>query len=65
MIIDEKLRWYGFWFLDRLKGGKVRKYYEEIRDSYKNGTPVDRTREKIQSLIAHAVKNTQFYKEYP
>lgn len=65
MIIDEKLRWYGFWFLDRLKGGKVRKYYEEIRDSYKNGTPVDRTKEKIQSLIAHAVKTTEFYKKYP
>lgn len=64
MIIDEKLRWYGFWFVDRLKGGKVRKYYEEIRDSYKNGTPVDKTRQKIQSLIAHAVKTTEYYKDF-
>ena len=64
MIIDEKLRWYGFWFLDRLKGGKVRKYYEEIRDSYKKGTPVDRTQEKIRKLIAHAVRTTEFYKDF-
>ena len=27
MLIDEKLRWYGFWLLDAVKGGKVRKYY--------------------------------------
>lgn len=35
MVLDEKLRWYGFWAVDRLKGGKVRKYYQEIRESYK------------------------------
>lgn len=64
MIIDEKLRWYGFWTVDRLKGGKVRKYYEEIRDSYKKGTPVDRTQEKIRKLIAHAVRTTEFYKDF-
>ena len=52
MVIDEKLRWYGFWLVDRLQGGKVRSYYEEIRDSYKNGTSVEKTREKISKLIS-------------
>ena len=65
MVIDEKLRWYGFWMVDRLQGGKVRKYYEEIRDSYKKGTPVKKTQEKIQELIRHAVHTTEFYKDFP
>ena len=54
MVIDEKLRWYGFWLVDRLQGGKVRGYYEEIRDSYKNGTSIEKTQEKIRKLISHA-----------
>ena len=49
MVIDEKMRWYGFWLVDRLQGGKVRGYYEEIRDSYKNGTSIERLRRKSGS----------------
>ena len=56
MVLDEKLRWYGFWAADCLKGGKVRKYYQEIRESYKRGTSVAKTEEKIRKLIAHAVR---------
>ena len=59
MVIDEKLRWYGFWLVDRLQGGKVRGYYEEIRDSYKNGTSIEKTQEKIRKLISHAVRTTE------
>ena len=65
MVLDEKLRWYGFWAVDRLKGGKVRKYYQEIRESYKRGTSVAKTEEKIRKLIAHAVRTTEFYKDFP
>ena len=65
MVIDEKLRWYGFWLVDRLQGGKVRGYYEEIRDSYKNGTSIEKTQEKIRKLISHAVRTTEFYKDFP
>lgn len=64
MVIDEKLRWYGFWILDGLKGGKVRKYYEEIKESYRQGTSVVKTEKKIQKLIAHSVNTTEFYKGY-
>ena len=65
MIFDEKLRWYGFWTVDRLqKGGITRKYYEEIRESFREGTSVEKTQEKLQKLIAHAVKTTEFYKDF-
>ena len=64
MSWDEKLRWYGFWAVDRLTGGRVYRYYQEIRESYKRGTSVAKTEEKIRNLIAHAVRTTEFYKDY-
>lgn len=65
MLIDEKLRWYGFWLLDGLKGGKVRQYYNQIHRSFRDGTSIKETRDKLQKLIAHAVETTEYYKEYP
>lgn len=65
MSFDEKLRWVAFWTLDSLRGGKVRRYYEQIRDSYKNGTSVEETDKKVRDLIAHAVKTTEYYRDFP
>lgn len=64
MALDEKLRWFGFWALDAVKGGRTRKYYDQIKESYKKGASVEQTEEKIQKLIAHAVCTTEFYKNY-
>ena len=30
MILDERLRWMGFWMLDKMKGGKIREYYDPV-----------------------------------
>lgn len=65
MFLDEKMRWYGFFLLDAMRGGQVGKYYREIQKSYKKGTSVEATEEKIQKLISHAVRTTEFYKEFP
>ena len=65
MILDEKLRWAGFWILDGLRGGQTRKYYDRIRYAWKEGSSVAETEERIQNLIRHAVKTTDFYKDYP
>ena len=55
----------GFWMLDKTKGGKIREYYDQIRYAWKEGSSVEETEKKIQDLIAHAVKTTDFYKDYP
>ena len=65
MILDERLRWMGFWMLDKTKGGKIREYYDQIRYAWKEGSSVEKKKKKIQDLIAHAVKTTDFYKDYP
>ena len=65
MILDEILRWMGFWMLDKMKGGKTREYYDQIRYAWKEGSSVEETEKRIQNLIAHAVKTTDFYKDYP
>ena len=65
MILDERLRWMGFWMLDKAKGGKIRKYYDQIRYAWKEGSSVEETEKRLQDLIAHAVKTTDFYKDYP
>ena len=65
MILDERLRGMGFWMLDKAKGGKIREYYDQIRYAWKEGSSVKETEKRIQDLIAHAVKTTDFYKDYP
>lgn len=65
MILDEKLRWFGFWLLDSLKGKQIRTYYDQIQRAWKEGTSIRETEERIRALIAHAVKTTEFYKDYP
>jgi len=64
MVLGEKLRWFGFWILDGLQGGKVRRYYQDIQKGYKSGTSIRETEDKIRTLIEHAVRTTQFYKGY-
>ena len=64
MIIDERGRWFAFFFLDSLRGGKVRKYYDEIRKGYREGTSYTDTDAKIRNIISHAVRTTAFYHDY-
>ena len=65
MILDERLRWMGFWMLDKMKGGKIREYYDQIRYAWKEGSSIEETDKRIRDLIAHAVRTTDFYKDYP
>ena len=46
MILDERLRWMGFWMLDKTKGGKIREYYDQIRYAWKEGSSVEETEKK-------------------
>ena len=42
----------GFWMLDKMKGGKTREYYDQIRYAWKEGSSVEETEKRIQNLIA-------------
>ncbi len=64
MILDEKGRWFAFFFLDRLRGGKVRKYYDEIRKAYREGTSGKETDERVRAIISHAVRTTAYYHDF-
>lgn len=64
MVLDEKLRWSGFWMVDSLQGGPTKKYYDKIKNSYLKGTSIEETDEKLKKLIAHAVNTTEFYKDF-
>lgn len=65
MVVDEKLRWIVFWALESIRKKPTVKYYKQIKEAWKNGTSIQETQERIQALIAHAVRTTEFYRNYP
>ena len=58
----KNIRWYGYWLMDFLKGSPVRKYLNEIKRDYTEGTSKQCTEEKIRKLIKHAILTTQYYR---
>lgn len=60
----EKARWSGFFALDSLRGGEVKRRFRQDLLAYHYGTSVDETKLKIRNLIRHAVKTTSFYGQY-
>lgn len=64
-MIGEDLRRWGFWTLDYLRGGQVRKHYKNIKDIIERGyyeNPV--TEEYLNNLLNHVVNNTDYYYDY-
>lgn len=67
MKLYEKLRAFGFWTLDIIKGGNIRKHYNEIHASLNNSLPYESDEKsgiKIKNLLTHAVKTCDFYSRY-
>lgn len=60
----EKARWNAYFALDRVKGGKVRKKYERDLEALTFGSDEKVIRERINALLSHAVKTTEYYKNY-
>ena len=58
----EKARWNAYFALDRVKGGKVRKKYERDLEALTFGSDEKVIRERINALLSHAVKTTDYYK---
>jgi phenylacetate-CoA ligase len=51
-----------FWFIDRLKGGKVRSYCNEINRCLNDGKSGDNL--QLKKILEWAVNNTSFYAKY-
>ena len=63
----EKLRYYGFWFIDFLKGSAVSKNYKDIKCILENKNCNEfheREKAHINELLTHAVSTTSFYGKY-
>lgn len=55
-------RWYLFWLMDFLRGGKIHKAYKDIKRCYYNGN--NHIEKDVSNLLEHARKTTKFYSQY-
>jgi phenylacetate-CoA ligase len=67
MKLLEKSRYYSFWILDLLKGGKIKSHYKDIKSILENFDSDDSKKMRdthLSNLLNHAVNTTPFYKPY-
>jgi len=67
LITFDKIREKAFWILDRLRGGKIKKHFEEITgiNNNLNTSKSWALREKyMNNILNHAVTTTPFYKQF-
>jgi phenylacetate-CoA ligase len=60
----KNIRWYGYWLTDFFRGSPVRKYYNEVKREYSEGTSKTSTQKKIRKLVDHAIRTTAFYEGF-
>lgn len=61
-MLSEAIRRHGFWFVDALGGGQVRKYLLDLEKNMQ-GKP-DASSGDLQKLLDHAVYTTEFYSAF-
>ncbi|MFT4611224.1 MAG: phenylacetate-CoA ligase [Glaciecola sp.] len=67
MKILEKSRYYSFWILDVLKGGKIKSHYKDIKFILEDFDSDDSKKMRdrhLSNLLNHAVKTTSFYNSH-
>ena len=67
MRLLEKCRYYSFWILDLLKGGKIKSHYKDIKFILEDFDSVDSKQirdNNLLKLLDHAVKTTSFYNSH-
>ncbi|MBE7040942.1 MAG: phenylacetate--CoA ligase family protein [Ruminococcaceae bacterium] len=60
----KNIRYYVYWFLDLIKGGKVKKNFDEIQQLLQNDDIKQWQDKKIQQLLTFASEHCSFYKNY-
>lgn len=61
MSFGERLRENAYWFLDRLKGSKVRKHYDDVLKCYDEGISDAEVQKKLDRLFRHAIDTCPYY----
>ena len=61
-VYSETVRRYGFWFVDALTGGHVRKYLHDLKEKLRG--EADASSDDLIKILNHAVNTTEFYSEY-
>jgi len=67
MVLLEKLRYYSFWFIDFIKGGKVKSHYKDIKfilENFNTDKSLKQRNSHLTSLMEHAIETVPFYKDY-
>jgi phenylacetate-CoA ligase len=63
----KNIRYHVFWFLDALKGKKIKKHYDEIKFIYECYNSIEATsmRERyLTNILNYAIDHVPFYKQY-
>jgi phenylacetate-CoA ligase len=65
--IIELLRREVFWALDKLRGGKIKWYYDDIKtimESFNSEESQKKRKDHLENLLEHATANCDFYKDF-
>ena len=66
MKILEKVRCYSFWFLDFLKGGKIKGHFTDIKyilENFDTDESIKRRNNYLENILNHVVSTVPFYSE--
>lgn len=67
MLLLEKLRYYAFWLLDFIKGGRIRRHYNDIKfiiENYDSAEASNKMNEHLSSILKHATTTVPYYTNY-
>jgi len=65
MNLLKSIRQHGFWLSDSLKGGLIKRHYNDINWAFKNPEQAQKlATERLNKLLHHACQTTEFYKDF-
>ncbi|WP_072765868.1 phenylacetate--CoA ligase family protein [Arenibacter nanhaiticus] len=67
MAIGSTIRRIGFWTIDTIKGGNIRRHYQEVSEIMQNPfseRAVDKRNRLLEELLDHSIRTVPFYSKY-
>lgn len=65
--LTERIRKNAFWIVDFIKGGEIKRHYNDIKfilENYHSKEAIDKRASHVLSLLEHAVSSAPFYSEF-